>query len=146
MNSQHIQELADALRELEERLIPTGLHVLEHSGDLTDAIILAAEHHPSQTITQLQADLQRPSELDALVNALAGRYVPPSSGGDLIRNPQSIPTGRNLHGLNPTLVPTIYALKQAVRTVDLLLERLGDTPFLADPGPWIEGTRFDQVG
>lgn len=26
------------------------------------------------------------------------------------------------------------------------LERLGDTPFLADPGPWIEGTRFDQVG
>jgi enoyl-CoA hydratase len=25
-------------------------------------------------------------------------------------------------------------------------ERLGDTPFLADPGPWIEGTRFDQVG
>jgi enoyl-CoA hydratase/carnithine racemase len=26
------------------------------------------------------------------------------------------------------------------------LERLGDTPFLADPGPWIDGTRFDQVG
>jgi enoyl-CoA hydratase/carnithine racemase len=26
------------------------------------------------------------------------------------------------------------------------LERLGDTPFLADPEPWIEGTRFDQVG
>jgi enoyl-CoA hydratase len=26
------------------------------------------------------------------------------------------------------------------------LERLGDTPFIADPGPWIEGTRFDQVG
>jgi enoyl-CoA hydratase len=24
-------------------------------------------------------------------------------------------------------------------------ERLGDTPFLADPEPWIEGTRFDQV-
>ena len=26
------------------------------------------------------------------------------------------------------------------------LERLGDTPFVADPGPWIDGTRFDQVG
>jgi enoyl-CoA hydratase/carnithine racemase len=25
-------------------------------------------------------------------------------------------------------------------------ERLGDTPFLADPGPWIDGRRFDQVG
>jgi enoyl-CoA hydratase len=26
------------------------------------------------------------------------------------------------------------------------LERLGDTPFLADPGPWIEGKRFDLIG
>jgi enoyl-CoA hydratase/carnithine racemase len=26
------------------------------------------------------------------------------------------------------------------------LERLGDTPFIAEPGPWIDGTRFDQVG
>jgi enoyl-CoA hydratase len=26
------------------------------------------------------------------------------------------------------------------------LERCGDTPFLADPRPWIEGTRFDLVG
>jgi enoyl-CoA hydratase/carnithine racemase len=26
------------------------------------------------------------------------------------------------------------------------LERLGDTPFLADPKPWIEGTRFDLIG
>ena len=26
------------------------------------------------------------------------------------------------------------------------LERLGETPFLADPQPWIEGTRYDQVG
>lgn len=25
-------------------------------------------------------------------------------------------------------------------------ERLGDTPFLADPGPWVQGTRFDLVG
>ena len=26
------------------------------------------------------------------------------------------------------------------------LERLGDTPFLADPKPWIEGTRVDLIG
>jgi enoyl-CoA hydratase/carnithine racemase len=25
------------------------------------------------------------------------------------------------------------------------LKRFGDSPFLADPGPWIEGTRFDLV-
>jgi hypothetical protein len=26
------------------------------------------------------------------------------------------------------------------------LDRLGDTPFLADPKPWIEGTRVDLIG
>jgi len=26
------------------------------------------------------------------------------------------------------------------------LERLGDTPFIADPKPWIDGTRFDLIG
>lgn len=26
------------------------------------------------------------------------------------------------------------------------MDRLGETPFLADPGPWIAGTRFDQLG
>ncbi len=26
------------------------------------------------------------------------------------------------------------------------LERLGDTPFLSDPKPWIEGTRVDLIG
>lgn len=26
------------------------------------------------------------------------------------------------------------------------LDRLGDTHFLADPKPWIEGTRFDITG
>ncbi len=26
------------------------------------------------------------------------------------------------------------------------LDRLGDTPFLADPGPWVEGTRVDLIG
>lgn len=32
------------------------------------------------------------------------------------------------------------------RTFDAELERLEDTPFLADPGPWLEGTKVDQTG
>jgi enoyl-CoA hydratase/carnithine racemase len=26
------------------------------------------------------------------------------------------------------------------------MQRLGDTPFLSDPGPWVDGTKVDQVG
>ncbi len=122
-SEQQVFELEAALREIEERLIPTGLHILDEPGDLTDALALAAEHHPERIIAQLRADLETPSEIDAIVEALEGRYVPPSSGGDLIRNPQSVPTGRNLHGLNPALVPTGYALRQAQKAVAQLLER-----------------------
>ncbi len=130
---QYVAELANALLEIEERLIPTGLHVLDQPGDLADAVAMAAEHHAPETIARLQADLERPTEVGAILRALSGRYTPPSSGGDLIRNPLSIPTGRNLHGLNPALVPSAYALKQAGRTVDLLLERA-----LADTGAYPE--------
>jgi magnesium chelatase subunit H len=123
-----VMAVLDQLREIEERLIPTGLHILDQPVDHTDTLKLAAEHHPPATIAQLQRDLAAQHELDGIVHALAGGYVRPSSGGDVIRNPASVPTGRNLHGLNPALVPTPVALRQAQRTVDLLLDRaIADT-------------------
>ncbi|MFI5266692.1 MAG: cobaltochelatase subunit CobN, partial [Chloroflexota bacterium] len=120
---QRVAQLLDQLREIEERLIPTGLHVLDEAGDLSDAVALAAHHHPPAIISQLKADIRRPAESDAILRTLSGRYLQPSSGGDVIRNPKAVPTGRNLHGLNPALVPNSYALQQARRTVDLLLKR-----------------------
>ena len=125
--------LLDQLREIEERLIPTGLHVLDEPGDLGDAVAMAAEHHPPGVVAQLEAALERPAEADAIVRVLAGRYLAPSSGGDIIRNPAAVPTGRNLHGLNPALVPNSHAMRQARRTVELLLERA-----LADGGAYPE--------
>ncbi|HEU0169150.1 MAG TPA: cobaltochelatase subunit CobN, partial [Chloroflexota bacterium] len=62
-----------------------------------------------------------------------GQYISPSSGGDVIRNPGAVPTGRNLHGLNPALVPNRAAVAAAGRTVAALLERA-----LADTGTYPE--------
>jgi magnesium chelatase subunit H len=118
--------LLERLREVEERLIPTGLHVLDQAGDQDDAIALAAEHHPQAVVDRLKSDLQAGAEIDAVVAALTGRYVVPSTGGDIIRNPAVAPTGRNLHGLNPALVPNGPALVRARRTADLLLRRYRD--------------------
>ena len=46
------------------------------------------------------------AELSSMINALNGGYTRPSSGGDVIANPRTLPTGRNLYGVNAETTPT----------------------------------------
>ncbi len=63
-------------------------------------------------------------ELVGLTRALAGGYTPPSPGNDVVRNPAVVPTGRNIHGLDPFRVPTPAAQAAGERLMHELLERL----------------------
>ena len=63
------------------------------------------------------------NELGALVEALDGQYVLPGPGGDPIRNPKVLPTGKNIHALDPQAIPTSAALASAKVVVDRLIER-----------------------
>ncbi|MEG4811755.1 magnesium chelatase subunit H [Microcoleus sp. F8-D3] len=63
------------------------------------------------------------NELGALLRALEGEYVLPGPGGDPIRNPDVLPTGKNMHALDPQSIPTTGAVKSAKIVVDRLLER-----------------------
>jgi magnesium chelatase subunit H len=62
-------------------------------------------------------------EMQGLMRALDGRYLQPAPGGDLIRNPAVLPTGRNLHGLDPFRMPSAFAVMDGKRQADKLLER-----------------------
>jgi magnesium chelatase subunit H len=55
--------------------------------------------------------LQRSTEeMDAIITALDGGYVLPNPGGDLIRDGSSVlPTGRNIHALDPYRMPSAGA-------------------------------------
>lgn len=53
------------------------------------------------------------NELGALTEALKGSYVEPGPGGDPIRNPMVLPTGKNIHALDPQSIPTAAAVKSA---------------------------------
>lgn len=53
------------------------------------------------------------NELGALRQALRGGYVEPGPGGDPIRNPGVLPTGKNIHALDPQSIPTQAAVKSA---------------------------------
>ncbi|WP_447725807.1 cobaltochelatase subunit CobN [Sphingomonas koreensis] len=62
-----------------------------------------------------------PRELDAVIAALAGRYVPPGPRQDAIRNPDALPAGRNPYTLDVRAVPTQAAWQAGVRLADQML-------------------------
>ena len=70
-------------------------------------------------LKQIVAD----NELGALLQALEGEYVLPGPGGDPIRNPDVLPTGKNIHALDPQSIPTTAAVQAAQIVVDRLLAR-----------------------
>src|SRR5690606_37141404 len=55
-----------------------------------------------ETVKRFLAALLDQQETSALLRALEGRYIEPSVGGDPLRNPDSLPTGRNLYGFDRT--------------------------------------------
>ncbi|MBK5920535.1 magnesium chelatase subunit H [Rhodothalassium salexigens] len=83
-------------------------------------------------LAQVDAQLSVDTEVDALIHALDAGYVPPAPGGDLLRTPDILPTGRNLHGFDPFRIPSPFALKdgaeQAQRLLATYLEDGGALP------------------
>ena len=62
-------------------------------------------------------------EVAALVHALDGGFVRPAPGGDLIRTPAILPTGRNLHGFDPFRIPSAYAVQDGAQQAAKLIAR-----------------------
>ncbi len=62
-------------------------------------------------------------EMQSLLRALDGNYVLPGPGGDPIRNPGVLPSGKNIHALDPQAIPTRAAVAAAKVVVDRLIER-----------------------
>jgi magnesium chelatase subunit H len=80
-------------------------------------------------LEQICADM----EMESLLRALDGEYVIPGPGGDPIRNPGVLPSGKNIHALDPQSIPTRAAIAAAKVVVDRLIERQK-----AEQGTWPE--------
>ena len=156
-----IAGLADKVFELEQTLIPSGLHVVGEAStpaerlDFLAAMADGRDHAPSHAALQALVagatpeaaaalDAARPTreaiarlaelaesdrllavdaELPALIHALDGGYVRPAPGGDLVRTPAILPTGRNLHGFDPFHIPSVFAVREGARQAQILLNR-----------------------
>jgi magnesium chelatase subunit H len=69
------------------------------------------------------AMLAADTEIDGLLHALDGHFVRPAPGGDLLRTPAVLPTGRNLHGFDPFRIPSTFAVRDGAAQAARLLER-----------------------
>ncbi len=115
------------LLETEAALIPDGLHVV--GGDLTDAQVAAyLANLPEEARARAEEGLRSGAELDGLMRALGGRFIAPVPGGDLVRSPEVLPAGRNIHAFDPFRMPTAYALQDGKMQADLLLETHATLP------------------
>ncbi len=161
-SDREIAALQDSLRELEDSLIPTGLHVIGEAMtrgeriELLDAMmetatgtaadrlavealvdgaapetVLAASGLPSNEETQALVKelaevnrlLTEDYEIPAVLHALDGGFIRPVPGGDLLRTPAILPTGRNVHGFDPMRIPSAYAIADGAQQAERLLAR-----------------------
>ena len=118
------------LLETEEALVPEGLHVLgeELSDHQCQSYVDAIDGLGSEEQNKLFRALKKQSEIPALMDALAGKYIPPVPGGDIVRSTDILPTGRNIHAFDPFRMPTVFACRQGEIQAELLLKTHKTTP------------------
>ena len=81
--------------------------------------ITTVEHALQNVGKYSEALRQSPlNEMSSLMNALNGGFTVPSPGGDLIVNPNTLPTGRNLFSINVENTPSEDAWEKAKELCD----------------------------
>lgn len=76
-----------------------------------------------EALTRAVSALSSNEELSAVIRAFDGEYIRPAPGGDLLRTPEVLPTGRNLHGFDPFRIPSRFALADGKAQAERILDR-----------------------
>lgn len=83
-----------------------------HEKELAFAVI-EAERTIMNVAKYRKLLIQSPAmELRSILNAMNGGYTSPSSGGDPVTNPNTLPTGRNMYSINAETTPSEAAWEQ----------------------------------
>ena len=112
------------LLEAESALITDGLHVVGRpmSAVAREGYLDLLPPMDAAERARIDLQLQTDTEIPALLRALGGHFIEPVPGGDLIRSPQILPTGRNIHAFDPFRMPTEFALRDGAAQAAKLLD------------------------
>ena len=137
--NRYLVQLYAYLQVVENRLFSSGLHTLGQvptEAELKSYMeaYLGKEMAPDMAADEV-ADLlmQTTDELTNLMRGLNGEYIPAAPGGDLLRDGAGVlPTGRNIHALDPYRMPSPAAYERgreiARNIIAQHLQETGDYP------------------
>ncbi|WP_036487597.1 magnesium chelatase subunit H [Myxosarcina sp. GI1] len=160
--NKYFLQVYEYLQVLEQRLFSSGLHVLGNApneeqlksyleayfdkelsqneiGDITsrhdtDTQSRSERLSPNEEAIKIRDLLaQNTDELTNLLRGLNGEYIPPAPGGDLLRDGSGVlPTGRNIHALDPYRMPSPAAYERGKEIAEKIiaqnLEETGNYP------------------
>lgn len=120
------------VRDAVDRLVTAATPAALVKSMATDPEAAELDQAQWQALADLDRNLCEDHELPALMRALDGRFIRPVAGGDLLRTPETVPTGRNVHGFDPFRIPSAFAVadgaQQAARLLDRHLNDGNDLP------------------
>ena len=154
----YLVRLYEYLQVLENRLFSSGLHTLGEAPnseemvsyleayfgeELSEGIVRGIvegtepprppERREEEVIQIRDLLMQTGEELRNLIRGLNGEYIPPAPGGDLLRDGAGVlPTGRNIHALDPYRMPSPAAYERgreiARKIIDQHFQENGQYP------------------
>ncbi|MCB5198982.1 cobaltochelatase subunit CobN [Loktanella sp. TSTF-M6] len=128
LNADDLDGLWLTVMEAEGSLIPDGLHVVGQVMTPEARAEMAQLLSDPADAARAEALLAEDHELPALMRALSACYIAPVPGGDLMRNPAILPTGRNIHAFDPFRMPTAFAMADGAKQAQALLDTYDGMP------------------
>jgi cobaltochelatase CobN len=103
-----VHEIGHYLTQLQEDFMPLGLHVFGRpwSAQAVSTMLTSMKAEAGSASIRRNLENSPAREMRALLHGLSGRFIPAGPGNDPIRNADALPTGRNFHGLDNSLIPS----------------------------------------
>ncbi|AFY44397.1 magnesium chelatase subunit H [Nostoc sp. PCC 7107] len=116
----YLVKLYEYLQVLENRLFSSGLHTLGEAPNEEEMAAYLEAYFGNEPQRRGEEEIQirdlleqTTDELTNLLRGLNGEYIPPAPGGDLLRDGAGVlPTGRNIHALDPYRMPSPAAYER----------------------------------
>jgi magnesium chelatase subunit H len=122
-----LQAMAEANHGMQLERVTVEALVEGHSPELALSAAGLPRNHSSlevlRALVEPRAHLAVDTEVSAILRALDAKYIRPAPGGDILRTPAVLPTGRNIHGFDPFRIPSAMAVRDGKVQAQLLIDR-----------------------